>query len=130
MHLAILATRGRRLMMIHAFARAGTSIKTGQPEGRVVEHGFTAEWPGRVVGVSISISRLSSTILGKLVHYGQRNEIGLACCADRHRGMKDFPREKVHDVEFAAWLGYIDDPTSVRGESRARPSFNFRHLDT
>ncbi len=49
MHLAILATRGRRLMMIHAYARAGQSIKTGQPEGRVVEHGFTAEWPGRVV---------------------------------------------------------------------------------
>ena len=49
MHLAILATRGRRLMMIHAYARAGRSIKTGQPEGRVVEHGFTAEWPGRVV---------------------------------------------------------------------------------
>ena len=49
MHLAILATRGQRLMMIHAYARAGLSIKTGQPEGRVVEHGFTAEWSDRVV---------------------------------------------------------------------------------
>ena len=49
MHLAILASRGKRLMMIHAYARAGVSINTGQAEGRVVEHGFTAEWPGRVV---------------------------------------------------------------------------------
>lgn len=49
MHLAILASRGQRLMMIHAYARAGRNHKTGQPEGRVVEHGFTAEWPGRVV---------------------------------------------------------------------------------
>lgn len=40
MHLAILATApdGRR-MMIHAFEHIG----------RVVEHGFDAEWPGRVV---------------------------------------------------------------------------------
>lgn len=49
MHLAILAERGPRLMLIHAWARAGRNKNTGEPEGRVVEHGFTAEWPGRVV---------------------------------------------------------------------------------
>lgn len=39
MHLAILAKDGDRTTMIHALA----------DEGKVVEHGFVAEWPARVV---------------------------------------------------------------------------------
>jgi hypothetical protein len=38
MHLAILADAKGRATMIHALGDIG----------RVVEHGFTAEWPGRV----------------------------------------------------------------------------------
>lgn len=39
MHLAIMATLDGRRTMIHAFAHVGA----------VVEHGFSAEWPGRVI---------------------------------------------------------------------------------
>ena len=53
MHVAILAELGpagrKRPTMIHALARPGRFVDTKQPVGRVVEHGFTAEWPGRVV---------------------------------------------------------------------------------
>lgn len=39
MHLGIVATLGGRRTLIHAY----------QNVGRVVEHGFSAEWPGRVM---------------------------------------------------------------------------------
>lgn len=45
MHLAILAEHKGRRTIIHAYSGAATPAF---PEGRVVEHGYAAEWPGRL----------------------------------------------------------------------------------